>query len=50
MVDLSYKDWTFGVTGAKRWAVDTEYTDSITGRLQLDAMKNFDNYSLGFRL
>ena len=49
MVNLSYGDWTFGVTGAKRWAVDTDDTDSITGRLQLDAMKKFDGYSLGLR-
>lgn len=49
MVNLSYGDWTFGVTGAKRWAVDTEDTDSLTGRLQLDAMKKFDGYSLGLR-
>ena len=49
MVNLSYGDWTFGVTGAKRWAVDTKDTDSLTGRLQLDAMRKFDGYSLGLR-
>lgn len=48
-VGLAYKDWTFGVTGAKRWAVDTKDTDSITGRVVLDAWKNYDNYKLGFR-
>ena len=50
IVNLQYKDWSFGVTGAKRWNMDTEYVDSVTGRLQLDAMKNFGNYSLGARL
>ena len=49
-VGLAYKDWTFGVIGAKRWNVDTEDTDSITGRLVLDAWKNYDNYKLGFRM
>lgn len=49
MVNLSYGDWTFGVTGAKFFDMDTEYTDSKDGRLQLDAMKNYGNYSLGFR-
>ena len=48
-VGLAYKDWTFGVIGAKRWAVDTKDTDSITGRVVLDAWKNYDNYKLGFR-
>lgn len=49
MVNLSYGDWTFGVTGAKRWAVDTKDTDSLTGRVQLDAMRKFDGYNLGLR-
>lgn len=49
MVNLSYGDWTFGVTGAKRWAADTKDTDSLTGRLQLDAMRKFDGYNLGLR-
>ena len=48
-VGLAYKDWTFGVTGAKRWAVDTKDTDSITGRVVLDAWKHYDNYKVGFR-
>lgn len=48
-VGLAYKDWTFGVIGAKRWNVDTDDTDSITGRVVLDAWKNYDNYKLGFR-
>ena len=50
IVNIHNKDWSFGVTGAKRWNMDTEYVDSVTGRLQLDAMKNFGNYSLGARL
>lgn len=48
-VGLAYKDWTFGVTGAKRWAVDTKDTDSLTGRVVLDAWKHYDNYKVGFR-
>lgn len=48
-VGLAYKDWTFGVIGAKRWAVDTEDTDSLTGRIVLDAWKHYDNYKVGFR-
>ena len=48
-VGLAYKDWTFGVIGAKRWSVDTDDVDSITGRVVLDAWKNYDNYKLGFR-
>ena len=48
-VGLAYKDWTFGVIGAKRWNVDTDDTDSITGRVVLDAWKHYDNYKLGFR-
>lgn len=49
-VGLAYKDWTFGVIGAKRWNVDTDDIDSVTGRVVLDAWKHFDNYKLGFRL
>lgn len=48
-VGLAYKDYTFGIIGAKRWAMDTEDTESLTGRLVLDAWKNYDNYKLGFR-
>lgn len=48
-VGLAYKDWTFGVIGAKLWNVDTDDTDSVTGRVVLDAWKNYDNYKLGFR-
>ena len=49
-VGLAYKDWTFGVIGAKRWNVDTDDIDSVTGRVVLYAWKHFDNYKLGFRL
>lgn len=48
-VGLAYKDWTFGVIGAKRWNVDTDDVDSVTGRVVLDAWKHYDNYKLGFR-
>jgi outer membrane protein G len=49
-VGLAYKDYTFGIIGAKRWNMDTEDVDSVTGRLVLDAWKNYDNYKVGFRL
>ena len=50
-VGLAYGDnWTFGLLGAKMWNMDTD--DGIHGndhRLQLDAWRNFENGSLGFR-
>lgn len=49
-VGLAYKDYTFGIIGAKRWSVDTNDIDSVTGRLVLDAWKHYDNYKVGFRL
>ncbi|WP_349763360.1 hypothetical protein [Fusobacterium sp. SYSU M8D902] len=51
MVNLSYGDWTYGVTGGKFWSVDTEDGfESINSRLQLDAMKTVnENWQLGAR-
>ena len=50
-VGLAYGDnWTFGLLGAKMWDMDTD--DGIHGndhRLQIDAWRNFENGSLGFR-
>lgn len=50
-VGLQYGDWTFGVTGAKFWTVDTEAgIHSDGGRLQIDVWKKTtDNLKLGFR-
>lgn len=51
MVNLSYGDWTYGVTGAKFWSVDTEDGfESTNSRLQLDTMKTVnENWQLGAR-
>lgn len=48
---LAYGDWSFSVTGAKFWSLDTDKgTDSVTGRLQLDAWRKInDELKLGAR-
>ena len=49
-VGLAYGDWTFDLFARKTWSMDTD--DGIHGsghRLQLDAWRHFDNYSLGLR-
>ena len=50
-VGLAYGDnWTFGLLAAKMWDMDTD--KGIHGnnhRLQLDAWRNFEDFSLGFR-
>ena len=48
MVNLSYGDWTFGLTGAKFWSVDTkDGFDSVNSRLQFDIGKSVtDNLRL----
>ena len=49
-VGLAYEDWTFDLFARKGWSWDTDdgiHSDSH--RLQLDAWRHFDNYSLGLR-
>ena len=49
-VGLAYGDWTFDLFARKTWSMDTDDGIHSTGhRLQLDAWRHFDNYSLGFR-
>ena len=49
-VGLAYGDWTFDLFARKTWSMDTDDGIHSDGhRLQLDAWRNFDNYSLGFR-
>lgn len=51
-VGLAYgDDWTFGLMARKTWSVDTDDHIHSTGayRIDLDAWRNFGNYSLGAR-
>lgn len=51
-VGLAYgDDWTFGLMARKTWSVDTDDHIHSTGayRIDLDAWKDFGNYSLGAR-
>ena len=50
-VGLAYGDWTFDLFARKTWSMDTDDGIHSTGghRLQLDAWRHFDNYSLGLR-
>ncbi len=50
-VGLAYgDDWTFDFFARKGWDMDTDKgTQSNGHRLQLDAWRNYENYSLGFR-
>ena len=50
VVGLAYDDWTFGLMARKAWSMDTDDGIHSKGhRLQLDAWRHFDNYSLGLR-
>ena len=43
-------DWAFGITAAKIWSMDTDAgIHSADHRLEMDAWRHFDNYSLGLR-
>ena len=50
-VGLAYgDDWTFDLMARKSWSMDThEGIHSNNHRIDLDAWRNFDNFSLGFR-
>lgn len=50
-VGLAYgDDWTFNILARKTWSMDTHKgTHSKSDRIDLDAWRNFDNFSLGFR-
>ncbi len=50
-VGLAYGDWTFDLMARKTWSVDTDDHIHSTGehRIDLDAWRDFGNYSLGFR-
>ncbi len=51
-VGLAYgDDWTFGLMARKTWKVDTDDHINSTGgfRIDMDAWRKFDNYSLGAR-
>lgn len=49
-VGLAYgDDWTFGFMARKAWSMDTDDITSKNHRLDLDAWRHFDNFSLGFR-
>lgn len=51
-VGLAYgDDWTFGLMARKTWSVDTDDHIHSTGehRIDLDAWRDFGNYSLGAR-
>ena len=51
VVNFAYgDDWTFGLLAHKTWYMDTD--NGVHGenhRLQLDAWRNFENFSLGLR-
>ena len=49
-VGLAYgDDWTFGLMASKIWDVDTEGVHSKNHRIELDAWRHFDNFSVGAR-
>jgi len=49
-VGLAYGDWTFDFFARKTWSMDTDDGIHSDGhRLQLDAWRNYENFSLGFR-
>ena len=50
-VGLAYgDDWTFGLMARKTWSMDTDDgIHSANHRIDLDAWRNFENFSLGFR-
>ena len=50
-VGLAYGDnWTFGLMARKTWSVDTDdHIHSAGHRIDLDAWRDFGNYSLGAR-
>jgi len=50
-VNLAYgDDWTFGLFARKEWDTDTDDGFSSTGsRLDLTAMRSYENYNLGLR-
>ena len=49
-VGLAYgDDWTFGLMASKIWNVDTDGVHSKNHRLELDAWRNFENFSVGAR-
>ena len=49
-VGLAYgDDWTFGLMASKIWDVDTDGVHSKNHRIELDAWRHFDNFSVGAR-
>lgn len=49
-VGLAYgDDWTFDFMARKTWSMDTDDITSKNHRIDLDAWRHFDNFSLGFR-
>ena len=50
-IGLAYgDDWTFGLMARKTWIMDTDAgTHSNNHRLELDAWRNFENFSVGTR-
>ncbi len=50
-VNFAYgEDWTFGLLAHKTWNMDTDNgIHGVDHRLQLDAWRKFDNFSLGLR-
>lgn len=49
-VGLAYGDnWTFNLMASKIWDVDTDGVHSKNHRIDLDAWRNFENFSVGAR-
>ncbi len=49
-VGLAYgDDWTFGLMASKIWDMDTDGIHSKNHRIELDAWRHFDNFSVGAR-
>lgn len=49
-VNLAYADWTFGLAARKHWDTDTKEGMRSNGyRVELGAMKHFENFALGLK-